>query len=155
MLFWSFCLLTFVQCVAGLIVSTLCRDFFEDESYDVSLREAVFRYYGTFTRTFLTMFEILFANWGPACRVLVEDFSDPAQSALRCCSSGLYAFDDHVRDSCVTNSGEWFSIFFLLYRPAALAANPCPCFVAFNCLATSCNAVTKPSPATLQRRPIY
>mmetsp|Transcript_44281 Transcript_44281/g.103365 ORF Transcript_44281/g.103365 Transcript_44281/m.103365 type:complete len:224 (+) Transcript_44281:2-673(+) len=32
------------------------------------------------------MFEILFANWGPACRVLVEDFS------------------------------EWFSIFFLLYR---------------------------------------
>ncbi|CAE7553116.1 CACNA1I [Symbiodinium pilosum] len=86
MLFWSFCLLTFVQCVAGLIVSTLCRDFFEDDSYDVSLREAVFRYYGTFTRTFLTMFEILFANWGPACRVLVENFS------------------------------EWFSIFFLFYR---------------------------------------
>ena len=27
------------------------------DSYDVSLREAVFRYYGTFTRTFLTMFE--------------------------------------------------------------------------------------------------
>eukprot|EP00439_Symbiodinium_sp_Y106_P063056 s2357_g9.t1 len=86
MLFWSFCLLTFVQCVAGLIVSTLCRDFFEDEDYDESLREAVFRYYGTFTRTFLTMFEILFANWGPACRVLVENFS------------------------------EWFSIFFLFYR---------------------------------------
>jgi len=86
MLFWSFCLLTFVQCVAGLIVSTLCRGFFEDDSYDVELRERVFRYYGTFTRTFLTMFEILFANWGPACRVLVEDFS------------------------------EWFSIFFLLYR---------------------------------------
>lgn len=86
MLFWSFCLLTFVQCVAGLIVSTLCRDFVIDLNRDLSLREEVFRYYGTFTRTFLTMFEILFANWGPPCRVLTENFS------------------------------EWFSVFFLIYR---------------------------------------
>lgn len=86
MLFWSFCLLTFVQCVAGLIVSTLCRDFILDEKKDLGLREEVFRYYGTFTRTFLTMFEILFANWGPPCRVLAENFS------------------------------EWFSVFFLIYR---------------------------------------
>ena len=42
---------------------------------------------GTFTRTFLSMFEIMFANWSPPCRVLVEHVS------------------------------EWFSIFFLLYRP--------------------------------------
>ncbi|CAJ1424260.1 unnamed protein product [Effrenium voratum] len=86
MLFWSFCLLTFVQCVAGLIVSTLCRDFVLDPNYDIALRDEVFRYYGTFTRTLLTMFEILFANWGPPCRVLIENFS------------------------------EWFSVFFLLYR---------------------------------------
>ena len=33
------------------------------------------------------MFEILFANWGPPCRVLTENFS------------------------------EWFSVFFLTYRP--------------------------------------
>ena len=33
-------------------------------------------YYGTFTRTFLTMFEILFANWSPPARVLVENFSN-------------------------------------------------------------------------------
>ncbi|CAE7233665.1 NaCP60E [Symbiodinium natans] len=86
MLFWSFCLLTFVQCVFGMIVSTLCRDFVTDESYDHAWREGVFRYYGTFTRTFLTMFEILFANWSPPARVLVENYS------------------------------EWFSIFFLIYR---------------------------------------
>ena len=30
MLFWSFCLLTFVQCVAGMILSTLCSDFIND-----------------------------------------------------------------------------------------------------------------------------
>ncbi|CAE7582625.1 unnamed protein product [Symbiodinium natans] len=86
MLLWSFCLLTFVQCVAGLILSTLCRDFIENESGDVVVREQVFRYYGTFTRTILSMFEIMFANWGPPCRVVVENVS------------------------------EWFSIFFLCYR---------------------------------------
>ncbi|CAE7692166.1 Catsper1 [Symbiodinium microadriaticum] len=86
MLFWSFCLLTFVQCVAGMVASTLCREFISDESHNRDLREEVFRFYGTFTRTFLTMFEILFANWSPPCRVLVENIS------------------------------EWFSIFFLLYR---------------------------------------
>eukprot|EP00434_Breviolum_minutum_P019270 symbB.v1.2.016982.t1/scaffold1297.1/size126219/6 len=86
MLFWSFCLLTGIQCVAGMVVSALSREFIEDESQDPSVREAVFRYYGTFTRTFLSMFEILFANWGPPCRIVVENIS------------------------------EWFSVFFLLYR---------------------------------------
>jgi len=38
MLFWSFCLLTFVQCVFGMIVSTLCRDFILDETYDHMFR---------------------------------------------------------------------------------------------------------------------
>ncbi|CAJ1420432.1 unnamed protein product [Effrenium voratum] len=86
MLFWSFCLLTFVQCIAGMILGTLCTEFIHDETKDDKLREMVWRYYGTFTRTILTLFEIMFANWGPPCRVLV----------------------DHV--------SEVFSVFFLLYR---------------------------------------
>ncbi|CAK9036234.1 unnamed protein product [Durusdinium trenchii] len=86
MLWWSFCLLAFVQCVAGMILSTLCQDYIQQSEYDLKLRQEVFLYYGTFTRTVLTMFEILFANWTPPCRVLVDNLS------------------------------EWFSIFFLLYR---------------------------------------
>ncbi|CAE7932016.1 Cacna1h [Symbiodinium necroappetens] len=86
MLFWSFCLLAFLQCVAGLVVSTLCREYLADDTVDAELRDQVFRYFGTFTRTFLTMFEVLFANWGPPCRVLVENIS------------------------------EWFALFFLFYR---------------------------------------
>ncbi|CAE7206989.1 CACNA1I [Symbiodinium natans] len=86
MLFWSFCLLTFVQCVAGMILSTLCSDFINDPGRNLEIRKEVFLHYGTFTRTFLSMFEILFANWSPPCRVLVENVS------------------------------EWFSVFFLLYR---------------------------------------
>ncbi|CAJ1392357.1 unnamed protein product [Effrenium voratum] len=86
MLFWSFCLLTFVRLGAQAILTTLCWDFVRDTAEDAKIREEVFRYYGTFTRTFLSMFEIMFANWSPPCRVLVENVS------------------------------EWFSIFFLTYR---------------------------------------
>jgi len=89
MLFWSFCLLTFLQCVAGMVISTLCRDYLleriEEAPSSTSVQD-VFRHYGTFSRTFLTMFEILFANWGPPARILVDNVS------------------------------EWYSIFFLLYR---------------------------------------
>lgn len=78
--------MSFVQCVAGMILATLCQDFVQDTARDPKIREEVFRYYGTFTRTFLSMFEILFANWSPPCRILVE------------------------------NVNEWFSVFFLIYR---------------------------------------
>eukprot|EP00913_Durusdinium_trenchii_P021590 g20288.t1 len=69
MLFWSFCLLTFVQCVAGMVASTLCRDFIEDPLVPVDLRIEVYKYYGTFTRTFLTMFD---SRW----QVVVENISE-------------------------------------------------------------------------------
>lgn len=59
---------------------------FKDEKIDEENRIAVFRYYGTFSRTMLTMFEVLFANWVPSCRILVESMS------------------------------EWFSLAFILYR---------------------------------------
>jgi len=79
MLFWSFCLLTFIQCIAGMILSALVREYLNDDTKPLQIRQQVWDYYGTFTRTFLTMFEILFANWGPPCRVLV-DYVDEAFS---------------------------------------------------------------------------
>eukprot|EP00913_Durusdinium_trenchii_P013988 g13135.t1 len=63
MLFWTFCLLTFLQCVAGMVVSTLCREYVNDLNQDLSKREEVYRYYGTFSRTFLTMFEAEPRRW--------------------------------------------------------------------------------------------
>lgn len=86
MLFWSFFLMSFVQCMAGIIVSELCSGFILDPANDPAARAEVYEYYGTFTRTILSMFEVMFANWGPACRVLVQNVS------------------------------EWFSLFFLFYR---------------------------------------
>jgi len=86
MLLWSFLLLTFIQGIAGMILNALVREYLLDVSKPLATRQTVWDYYGTFTRTFLTMFEILFANWGPPCRVLVD------------------------------NVDEAFSIFFLIYR---------------------------------------
>ena len=86
MLFWSFLLLAFIQCVAGMIIANLAQSYIEDSDADLKLRMEVFMYYGTFSRTFLSMFEILFANWAPPCRILTENVS------------------------------ELFSLFFLIYR---------------------------------------
>jgi len=55
-----------------MMVSLLAQGYLQDEQLDPKLRLELFKYYGTFSRTFLTMFEVLFANWAPACRVLVE-----------------------------------------------------------------------------------
>lgn len=48
MLFWSFCLLTFVQSVAGLIISTLCGEFISNDGADMSLRLGFWKGHGTF-----------------------------------------------------------------------------------------------------------
>ena len=61
-LFWSMCLLFFLQCVAGMVLGTLCRDYIADPGYRLELRQEVFAYYGTFTRAILTMFEVLFVT---------------------------------------------------------------------------------------------
>eukprot|EP00434_Breviolum_minutum_P003929 symbB.v1.2.003454.t1/scaffold194.1/size275082/15 len=86
MLFWAFILLALFQAAGGLFLATLSMDFVRNPTADVNARAEVFRYYGTFSRTFLTMFEVLFANWGPPCRVLADNIS------------------------------QWFAVFFLLYR---------------------------------------
>jgi len=41
--FWTFCLLTFLQCVAGMVVSTLCREYITNPEEDQIKREQVYR----------------------------------------------------------------------------------------------------------------
>eukprot|EP00747_Dinoflagellata_sp_TGD_P218919 gnl/TRDRNA2_/TRDRNA2_91106_c0_seq1.p1 gnl/TRDRNA2_/TRDRNA2_91106_c0~~gnl/TRDRNA2_/TRDRNA2_91106_c0_seq1.p1 ORF type:complete len:353 (+),score=68.20 gnl/TRDRNA2_/TRDRNA2_91106_c0_seq1:155-1060(+) len=84
-LFWSFTLLFFVQVVIGLFISQVLRSYMESTS-DPDLQAKVFMYFGTFTRTMITMFEITLANWVPSCRLLMDNVS------------------------------EWFGLFYLTYR---------------------------------------
>eukprot|EP00927_Polykrikos_kofoidii_P031186 TRINITY_DN26854_c0_g1_i1.p1 TRINITY_DN26854_c0_g1~~TRINITY_DN26854_c0_g1_i1.p1 ORF type:complete len:577 (+),score=94.03 TRINITY_DN26854_c0_g1_i1:48-1733(+) len=73
---WSLCILVVVQCVAGVLVSQAVFPYLLDSSQPVNTRTLVFGYYGTFSRSMLTMFEITFANWAPPCRVLVDNISE-------------------------------------------------------------------------------
>ncbi|CAE7219480.1 cal-1 [Symbiodinium necroappetens] len=59
-----------------MVMSQVLWPYMKDESADLDERREVFRYYGTFTGTFLTMFEVLLANWAPPARILVDYVSD-------------------------------------------------------------------------------
>ena len=64
MLFWTFSLLSLLQAIAGITLNMFALQYAKDTTKSVSSREEVFLYYGTFTRSFLTMFEIMFASHG-------------------------------------------------------------------------------------------
>lgn len=72
-LFWSMLLLFMIQCIAGMLVAQLAWGIFTDESIDIKKRREVFRYFGTFTKTQFTMFEVTFVNYAPSARVLIDN----------------------------------------------------------------------------------
>ena len=55
-LFWSLVLLLIIQCSAGMTISYMLSDYMVDANANPEARFQVFRYYGTFTKTLLTMF---------------------------------------------------------------------------------------------------
>mmetsp|Transcript_64925 Transcript_64925/g.152721 ORF Transcript_64925/g.152721 Transcript_64925/m.152721 type:complete len:580 (-) Transcript_64925:299-2038(-) len=85
-LVWSVLFLLVIQLIAAMVICFLVKPFFEDMSQEEAVRKEVYRFYGTFSIAVLTLFEVFFANWSPACRVLVENIS------------------------------EWYSLLFLIYR---------------------------------------
>lgn len=72
-LLWSSVILMLVQTIMGLLLNQLLESYMTDTSKPLAKREAVFAYFGTFSRTMLTMFEITLANWVPVCRLLNDN----------------------------------------------------------------------------------
>jgi len=85
-LVWSFVVILVIQIAVGTMLSQCLALYIMDESQDLQDRLKVFNYFGTFSRSMLTMFEISLANWIPCCRLLTRAVS------------------------------EWFSLFFIIYR---------------------------------------
>lgn len=86
-----------MQIAAGMCISQLLQDFMlggppvadlssQADKLLHNERLEVFEYFGTFSRTLVSMFEITTANWAPSCRLLVK------------------------------NVNEWYSLFFVIYR---------------------------------------
>jgi hypothetical protein len=75
-LFWSVGILVIVQMMIAFVLQQLLESYVKDESNSEDQRMEVFKFYGTFARTMLTMFEITLGNWMPPCRALVENVSE-------------------------------------------------------------------------------
>jgi hypothetical protein len=73
---WSCLLLFSLQMMLALFLQSVCISFVKDSSNALEARELVFMFYGTFSRSMLTMFEVTIGNWMPPCRALTENVSE-------------------------------------------------------------------------------
>merc|ERR1712137_1395345 len=75
-LLWSMMLIWLTIFVFSTIMVTRLAPFIQDAGVDITLRQNVFEKFGTFTRTFVTMFEVTLANWGPPCFLLMDNIDE-------------------------------------------------------------------------------
>jgi len=76
-LVWSVILLILVQATLALLVNQILTEYYFDESiHPINERQAVYEYFGTFTRAILSMFEMTLANWPPVCRLMSESWTE-------------------------------------------------------------------------------
>jgi len=72
-LFWSLVFIFTVQLVGALFLFQILDDHIRAGTPDDPLHESslkIYEYFGSFSRSFLTMFELTLGNWVPVCRVL-------------------------------------------------------------------------------------
>lgn len=75
-LIWSGFVLVVVHTLVGLLLNALVEDYVNDDSNSLDKRRTLYSYFGTYTRIFITMYEITLGNWVPVTRILVEDLHD-------------------------------------------------------------------------------
>merc|ERR550532_2505435 len=73
---WAIVLLCFLQAVTGFLIGFLMVPYIEDTSNPLEKRMQVYKYFGTSTRAFLTMFEMTFGNFMVPTRVATEHVSE-------------------------------------------------------------------------------
>lgn len=75
-LLWVGVLLLFLQMMFALLFGQALTVFIEDQSHPLASRLDIFKYFGTFPRAMLTMFELTLGNWVPVARLLQENVSE-------------------------------------------------------------------------------
>jgi len=73
---WSCVVLFLVEVLLALLLNFLLKDFWTDETRPLQDREAIYAYFGTFTRAIQTMFEMLLGNWYTITRMLTDKVSE-------------------------------------------------------------------------------
>eukprot|EP00928_Gymnodinium_smaydae_P070245 TRINITY_DN5412_c0_g3_i1.p1 TRINITY_DN5412_c0_g3~~TRINITY_DN5412_c0_g3_i1.p1 ORF type:complete len:549 (-),score=53.09 TRINITY_DN5412_c0_g3_i1:226-1872(-) len=75
-LFWTFVFLFLVEMMIALFMSQFLHEFYFKDATPIEDQEIIFTYFGTFLRSFFTMFEITLGNWPPVCRILGQRISE-------------------------------------------------------------------------------
>jgi len=75
-LFWSLLLLMMIQCMIGMLASQLSQQYILDLTKPEEKLTELYMYFGSFTRSYITMFEIHMANWAKPCRLIVETLGE-------------------------------------------------------------------------------
>lgn len=73
---WSLLIICALQLSAAIFLQILVEGSLNDPSLSMRSRIDLFEYYGTFGRSFATMFEVAFANYAPAQRVLMNQVDE-------------------------------------------------------------------------------
>merc|ERR1719408_171054 len=60
----------------AFILQVCLEDYILDEGVALEKRQLIYKFYGSFLRTMLTMFEITLGNWMIPCRALVEEVNE-------------------------------------------------------------------------------
>jgi len=69
---WSSAVLLLGEMMLALALNLLLKDYWEDEFFDLEKRQTLYEYYGTFTKSLLTMVEMLLGNWYSITRILIH-----------------------------------------------------------------------------------
>jgi len=74
---WTVALFVLIQATLALFLTNLLTDlYFGNEAFDLKERQSLYTYFGTFTRSMYSFFELTLANWPPIQRLLAENLSE-------------------------------------------------------------------------------
>eukprot|EP00812_Abedinium_dasypus_P005562 NODE_1698_length_1080_cov_271.745366.p1 GENE.NODE_1698_length_1080_cov_271.745366~~NODE_1698_length_1080_cov_271.745366.p1 ORF type:complete len:337 (-),score=120.11 NODE_1698_length_1080_cov_271.745366:52-963(-) len=89
---WSGCALMGIMTMVGIFLNGQLADYITDEAgLDYETRSSLYSYFGSYTRSLLTMFEITLGNFVPVCRLLLENVNE-GYAALICIYKFLVGF---------------------------------------------------------------
>jgi len=72
---WSACVLLVITIIAGMFLNGFLEFYMTSNSELLSDKQQVYKYFGSFTRTMVTMYEVTLGNWVPVIRLLMENVS--------------------------------------------------------------------------------
>jgi Ca2+-binding EF-hand superfamily protein len=75
-LFWSSIVLLLTEMMLALVLNLLLESAWTSETVDDDTRLLIYQYFGTFTKAFQTMIEMLLGNWYSITRLLTENVSE-------------------------------------------------------------------------------